>query len=227
MHGGIKWGVTLFVISYYCYWQKNIKNVDYSTTTTKYGQQIRVQLYFVAKHLLVQEDMEHARPNVYKTYLTSSSMYNHVKFLFILEIVFCLSNNFFRSFTKNTCHGLCIQEWLIQYVGIENNCSLQCVFTICNRSPLLIVFHFWIKLKFVISSYFVAKYMIAWRQQFSCVQNFDDMNLHVWLYLNIGHQCTYLEHIWCQCIKIQTFLCMHIKFWETMITNMVTNSHPL
>jgi hypothetical protein len=75
--------------------KKHKKIVVYSTTTTKYGHQIRVQLYFVAKHSLVHEDMEHARPNVYKIYLTSSSMHNHVKFLFIIEIVFFLSNNFF------------------------------------------------------------------------------------------------------------------------------------
>lgn len=69
---------------------------------SKYGHRIRVQLYFVAKHSLVHKDMENARPNAYKIYLTSSSMHNHVKFLFILEIVFCLSNNFFWSFTKKT-----------------------------------------------------------------------------------------------------------------------------
>ncbi len=56
--------------------KKKNKIVRYVTILAKYGHPIRVQLDCVTKHSLVQEDMEHVRPNVYKPYLTCSLMHN-------------------------------------------------------------------------------------------------------------------------------------------------------
>jgi hypothetical protein len=56
--------------------KKKTISTKYSTTIAKYGHLIRVQLDCVIEHSFVQEDMERAKLNVYKPYLTSSLVCN-------------------------------------------------------------------------------------------------------------------------------------------------------
>jgi len=48
----------------------------YSIVVAKYGHPIRVRSICVTKHSFGQEDMELARANIYKLYLTCPSMHN-------------------------------------------------------------------------------------------------------------------------------------------------------
>jgi len=50
--------------------------IGYLIVVAKYGHPIRVQLDCVVEHSFVPENMEHAKLNVYKPYLTSSSVHN-------------------------------------------------------------------------------------------------------------------------------------------------------
>jgi hypothetical protein len=50
--------------------------IGYLIVIAKYGHPIRVQLDCVVEHSFVPENMEHAKLNVYKPYLTSSSVHN-------------------------------------------------------------------------------------------------------------------------------------------------------
>jgi hypothetical protein len=75
--------------------KKQKKIARYSIDVANYGYLVRVQLDCVAKHSFVREDMERAKPNVYKPYLTSSLVHNLVQISLILEIVLCLLNILF------------------------------------------------------------------------------------------------------------------------------------
>jgi len=94
LHGGIDggWHFLLWAVVF-ANKKKETTFARYSTTIAEYGHPIRVQSNCVIENSLVWEDMEHGRPNVYKPYLTSSSMHNQVQISLIFEIMLCLLNN--------------------------------------------------------------------------------------------------------------------------------------
>ena len=71
--------------SHFVVWAKVATNkrvetifAGYEVAVGKYGHPVRIRSNFASEHVLVEQDITCARPGVYRSYLTRSSVHNQV-----------------------------------------------------------------------------------------------------------------------------------------------------
>lgn len=79
LHGAIDGG-SHFVVGAKVATNKRAETIfaGYAEAVQKYGHPLRIRSDFASEHVLVEEDINRARPGVYRAYLTGSSVHNQV-----------------------------------------------------------------------------------------------------------------------------------------------------